>query len=105
MRGLNTFLIPSLALLPIGCMDNTIKPIKDPPADGTPQIQVEPNPVDFGVVPAGDAVSQIITMSSTGDVTLNVTAMQIGTGRETFTLVEPLIGTYLPGEEAELTIT
>jgi len=105
MRGLNTFLIPALALLPIGCMDNTIKPIKDPPADGTPQIQVEPNPVDFGVVPAGDAVSQIITMSSTGDVTLNVTAMQIGTGRETFTLVEPLIGTYLPGEEAELTIT
>ncbi len=105
MRGLNTFLIPALALLPIGCMDSTITPIKDPPADGTPQIQVEPSPVDFGVVPAGEAASQIVTMSSTGDVTLNVTAMQIGMGREAFTLVEPLVGSYLPGDAAELTIT
>ncbi len=96
-----------LALLPLqsSCMDNTLNPIKDPPADGTPQIQVEPSPVDFGVVPAGEVASQIVTMSSTGDVTLNVTAMQIGMGRETFTLLEPLVGSYLPGDAAELTIT
>lgn len=102
-----TRLLLFLALLPLenGCMDSTITPIKDPPADGTPQIQVEPSPVDFGVVPAGESASQIVTMSSTGDVTLNVTAMQIGMGRETFTLVEPLVGSYLPGDAAELTIT
>ena len=105
MRGLNLILIPSLALLPAGCVDNTLTPIKDPPADGTPQIQVEPSPVDFGVVPAGEASAQVVTLSSVGDVTLNVTAMQIGLGRETFSLLEPLPGSYEPGASAELTIT
>jgi hypothetical protein len=89
----------------LSCMDNEIHRIKDPPDEGTPQIQVEPNPVDFGIVPTGEASSQVITMSSTGDLTLNVTAMQIGAGRETFTLLEPLIGAYEPGSSTELTIT
>ena len=45
-----------LALLPLqnGCMDSTITPIKDPPDEGTPQIQVDPSPVDFGIVPDGE---------------------------------------------------
>ena len=96
-----------LALLPLhnGCMDSTITPIKDPPDEGTPEIQVTPSPVDFGVVPAGESSAEIITMSSTGDVSLNVSAMRIGAGRETFTLVEPLVGTYEPDSFAELTIT
>lgn len=100
-------MLPYLALLPLtgGCMDSTINPIKDPPEDGTPQIQVEPNPVDFGVVPAGEVSAQIVSMFSTGDVSLNVSAMQIGAGRETFTLVEPLTGIYEPDTFAELTIT
>jgi hypothetical protein len=92
-------------LLILACSDQTITPIKDPQDEGTPQIQVDPNPVDFGIVPAGEASSQVITMSSTGDLTLNVTAMQIGAGRETFTLLEPLIGAYEPGSLADLTIT
>ncbi len=92
-------------LLILACSDQTITPIKDPQDEGTPQIQVDPNPVDFGIVPAGEASSHVITMSSTGDLTLNVTAMQIGAGRETFTLFEPLIGAYEPGSSADLTIT
>ena len=92
-------------LLILACSDQTITPIKDPQDEGTPQIQVDPNPVDFGIVPAGEASSHVITMSSTGDLTLNVTAMQIGAGRETFTLLEPLIGAYEPGTSADLTIT
>lgn len=96
-----------LLLLPLqnGCMDTTINPIKDPPSEGTPQIQVDPTPVDFGVVPAGEQSAEIITLSSVGDATLNVTAMQISVGRETFTLLEPGMGTYLPNEFTELTIT
>lgn len=93
-----------LALL-AACMDSTITPIKDPPPDGMPRIQVDPIPVDFGVVPAGESSAQIITMSSLGDVTLNVTAMQIGNGRETFTLLTPIIGSFEPDSFAELTIT
>lgn len=92
-------------LLVLACMDNSIHSIKDLPPDGLPQISVEPNPVNFGVVPAGEASAKIVTMSSTGDVTLDVTAMQIGDGRETFTLLEPLVGSYDPGTSAELTIT
>ena len=96
-----------LALLPLehGCMDNTINPIKDPPEDGVPQINVTPNPVDFGVIPSGESAAQVVSVSSVGDVSLEITAMQIGDGRETFTLVESFPGTYLPGEIAELTIT
>lgn len=96
-----------LVLLPLqsGCMDSTINPIKDPPEEGTPQIQVDPTPVNFGVVPAGEQAAEIVTLSSVGDVTLNVTAMQISVGRETFGLVEPALGAYLPNEFAELTIT
>lgn len=86
-------------------MDNTINPIKDPPTEGTPKIQVEPTPVDFGIVPAGESSAQIISMFSVGDATLNVTAMQIGAGRETFSLLEPLPGSYEPGAFVELTIT
>jgi len=89
----------------VACSDQTITPIKDPPPDGTPQIQVDPSPVDFGIIPAGESSAQIITLSSVGDATLNVTAMQIGAGRETFTLLEPLPGSYEPNTWAELTIT
>jgi hypothetical protein len=92
-------------LMLLSCMDNTITPIKDPPLDGTPRIQVDPSPVNFGVVPAGESSAQIVTLSSLGDATLNVTAMQIGEGRETFTLLEPLPGAYEPGTWTELTIT
>ena len=94
-----------MILLILACMDNNITPIKDPPDEGNPQIQVDPSPVNFGVVPGGEVSSQVITMSSTGDLTLNVTAMQIGAGRETFTLLEPLIGAYEPGSSTDLTIT
>lgn len=80
-------------------------PIKDPPPDGTPHIQVDPVPVNFGIVPAGESSAQIVTLSSMGDATLNVTAMQIGAGRETFGLLAPLPGLYEPGSFAELTIT
>lgn len=92
-------------LMLLSCMDSTITPIKDPPAEGTPKIQVEPSPVDFGIVPAGENSAQIISMFSAGDATLNVTAMQIGAGRETFSLLEPLPGSYEPGSFVELTIT
>ena len=96
----------SLALsLMVGCSDQTINPIKDPPPDGVPKIQVDPSPIDFGVVPAGESAAQIATLSSLGDVTLNVTAMQIGVGRETFSLVEPIVGSFEPNSFAEITIT
>jgi len=86
-------------------MDSTISSIKDPPGESSPQILVTPNPVDFGIVPAGEQASEIITLSSVGDSTLNVTAMQIGLGRETFALLAPLPGAYEPDTFAELTIT
>lgn len=92
-------------LMLVGCMDNTINPIKDPPAEGTPKIQVDPSPIDFGVVPAGESTAQITTLSSLGDATLNITAMQVGEGRETFTLLEPIIGSFEPNSFAEITIT
>ena len=92
-------------LMLVGCMDNTINPIKDPPAEGTPKIQVDPSPIDFGVVPAGESTAQIATLSSLGDATLNITAMQVGEGRETFTLLEPIIGSFEPNSFAEITIT
>ena len=96
-----------LALLSLqgGCMDNTISSIKDPSGEGDPQILVTPNPVDFGIIPAGEQAAEIITLSSMGDRTLNVTAMQIGAGRETFTLLAPLVGAYEPNTLVELTIT
>jgi hypothetical protein len=86
-------------------MDTEIHPIKDPPVEGTPQIQVDPSPIDFGVVAAGERSAQIATLSSLGDATLNVTAMQIGSGRETFTLLEPIIGSFEPNSFAEITVT
>lgn len=94
-------------LLPFvkGCMDSEIRPIKDPPAEGTPRIQVDPSPIDFGVVTAGERSAQIATLSSLGDATLNVTAMQIGSGRETFTLLAPIIGSFEPNSFAEITVT
>lgn len=94
-------------LLPLenGCMDTEIHPIKDPPTEGTPRIQVDPSPIDFGVVTAGERSAQIATLSSLGDATLNVTAMQIGNGRETFTLLEPIIGSFEPNSFAEITVT
>jgi len=92
-------------LLAVACMDNTLKRIDSPPSEGTPHIQVDPSPVDFGIVPAGESSAQIITMSSLGDATLNVTAMQIGSGRETFSLLEPVVGSFEPDSFAELTIT
>lgn len=92
-------------LLLAACMDNTLKRIDSPPSEGTPHIAFDPNPVDYGVVPAGESSSRILTLSSVGDTTLNVTAMQIGDGRETFTLLEPVLGSFEPGAFTELTVT
>ena len=94
-------------LLPLesGCMDTEIHSIKDPPTEGTPRIQVDPSPIDFGVVASGERSAQIATLSSLGDATLNITAMQIGSGRETFTLLEPIIGSFEPNSFAEITVT
>lgn len=105
MRFPRSILFLSLLPLQNGCMDSTISPIKDPPPEGAPKIDVEPNPVDFGIVPAGESSAQIISMFSEGDTTLEVTAMQIGAGREAFSLLEPLTGLYEPGSFVELTIT
>ena len=88
----------------LACMDNNLTRVKDPPAEADPTISATPNPVNFGVVPAGSEASQVVTLSSVGEATLNVTAMQIGTGRETFFLVEPMVGTYAPGESTDLVI-
>ena len=89
----------------VSCMENTINRVKDPPGEGTPAIEVLPNPVDFGIVPSGEESSQVLVLSSVGNATLNVTAMQIGIGRETFSLVEPMNGTYEPGTSTELVVT
>jgi len=96
-----------LALLPYtqGCMESTITPIKDPPIEGTPQIQVDPSPVDFGVVPDGEQSAEIVTLSSLGDAALSISAMRIGVGRETFTLMAPITGVFEPNTFTELTIT
>jgi len=89
----------------VSCMENTINRVKDPPGEGTPAIEVLPNPVDFGIVPSGEESSQVLVLSSVGNATLNVTAMQIGIGRETFSLVEPMNGTYEPDASTELVVT
>ncbi len=99
------FVFLPLVLLESGCIDTTLSSIKDPVDEGAPGIQVDPDPVNFGVVPSGESSAQIVTLSSVGDATLNVTAMQIGRGRETFTLLEPFPGSYTPGSWTELTIT
>lgn len=87
-----------------GCIETAIRPVKDPPDEGTPMIQVDPAAIDFGVIPAGESATGVITMSSVGSVALNVTAMQIDGDRATFTLLEPLIGTYVPNDSVDLTI-
>lgn len=94
-----------LLTLESGCMDNTINSIKDPPTVGVPKVQVDPSPINFGIVPAGEQTAQIATLSSIGDATLNISAMQIGLGRETFTLVDPTVGSFEPNSFAEFTIT
>jgi len=101
------YLLLFTLLLPLesGCMDTEIHSIKDPPAEGTPRIQVDPSPIDFGIVASGERSAQIATLSSLGDATLNITAMQIGSGRETFTLLEPIIGSFEPNSFAEITVT
>ena len=104
-RSFRILLFALLPLLESGCIDTELRPVKDPPNDGTPKIQVDPSSVDFGAIPSGETSTQIITMSSIGTETLNVTAMQINAGRETFTLLEPLVGSYVPDEFAELSIT
>jgi len=104
-RFFNVILLMSLPLFESACMDSELHSVKDPPSSGTPEISVDPVSLDFGVVAAGERSSGVISMSSVGEVTLNVTAMQVGEGRETFSLLQPMIGSYEPGESVDLTIT
>jgi hypothetical protein len=103
--SLRQLLFFPLLLLESGCTENSISRIKDPPDEGDPRIEAAPSPVDFGVVPAGEVNSQVVTILSTGDASLNITAMQVGSGRETFSLVEPVLGTFEPGSSTDITIT
>ncbi len=98
-------LLLPLLLLEGGCMENSISSIKDAPDNGEPRIEAEPNPVNFGVVPAGESASQVVSILSTGEVSLSINAMQIGSGRETFSLVEPIFGTFEPGSSTDITVT
>jgi len=106
MRG--TMKIPGilvLAFLVGGCSENQINPIKDPPADGEPGIEVDPETLDWGIIPSGESETRVATVKSVGTVSLNITAMQINEGRWAFSLTNPITGILEPGEEKDVVIT
>lgn len=94
-----------LLLLENGCMDTTLNPIKDDPDEGAPKIQIDPMLCDFGYVPPGETSSAVFSLVSSGDATLNVTAMTVSEGDVWFSLVSPVLGSYLPDEYTEFTVT
>jgi hypothetical protein len=89
----------------LSCIDTGFSPIKDPPEVGAPRILLDPEIVNFGSLPEGESAARIITLTSTGDEVLNVTAMTISDGDAWFGLVAPAVGAYPPGESSEITVT
>jgi len=105
MMNLRSLIFLPLVLLESGCSDTGINPIKDPPVEGIPQIQAIPSSLDFGVIPAGENASQVVTIASIGSVSLDINAMQVGEGRWAFALVEPAVGLLEPGTSTDVTVT
>ncbi len=98
----------SLLILPLlaACTDYNIKP-RDQGDGGGPALSATPNPMLFGELPETQSTTQVLTIQSVGDATLNLTGMEITTGAEWFTLVTPLtevFGAYAPGETVEAVV-
>lgn len=98
------FFLP-LFLVAGACSENNFTPIKDDNGDGDPAIQVDPESLDWGIVPAGESETRVATVKSVGAVALNITAMQINEGRWAFSLTDPITGLLEPGEEKDVVIT
>ncbi len=92
-------------LLLIACTDYDLQKVEEPAAS-TAAIEVTPNPVLFGELPAGEVATQAFTISSVGTAALNVTAVSVVAGESNFSLITGgVVGTWAPGESVDVLVT
>lgn len=87
----------------IGCSEFGLKEV-DPEPD-VPDLEVSPSAVDFGIVPNGTEVSDVVTLTSVGTVPVTVESVTFD-GSDAFTVVLPEDDLVLePGESTEVLVT
>lgn len=79
--------------------------IKDGNSGDTPAIVVDPDEINFGVVDSGEFLTGVVTLTSAGGVTLDVSSTEISSGESFFSLTNTAAGRYEPGDSGEMIVT
>lgn len=94
----------TILLYLISCSDYQINDRPKDPQDGSPAIEVSPESINFGQVEVGTTESNIIQISSVGEVTLNVSSISLTDGFN-FTLTDASPASLLPSESSEFIVS
>lgn len=101
--------IPLLVLFAAGCSEQGFQTVVDGDGGAGPDIQVDPQELDFGEASQDDAVVQSFTVTNIGSGDLEVSHMEIvGEGLESFTLLSDDLDFILPesaSQEVEVSFT
>jgi hypothetical protein len=95
-------LLPLLLL--VGCPENELHKIEHTETPD-PALMVEPDELDFGIIPASTTASDVVTLTNNGDAALDVSNLSIS-GMTSFSISgEAPIGLLGPGESVEVWVT
>jgi hypothetical protein len=94
----------TMILLLLACSDYDINRKITEPEDGFAKISVTPEVVDFGEVPIGEGRTEVVTISSVGDLSLNVSNIKLEAGFN-FSLIDANPMSLLPGESSNFIVS
>jgi len=71
---------------------------------GIPEIDVNPNSIDFGVLDVGDTLAKTIKISNVGTGTLHVSTVYFTNSTATFSIIQSFAGVIPPASSADIEI-
>lgn len=93
-----------LPLLLLACQDYSLEKVQEEEGAG-PAIEVAPNPLVFGSMPAGESDEKVFTITSAGSATVSITGVEILSG-DSFSITQTeLAGRLAPGETMDVVVT
>lgn len=94
-----------LPLFLLACQDYSLEKVQEEEGAG-PAMDVAPNPLVFGSMPAGEEDAKVFTITSAGSATLTVTGVEILTADSSFAITSPVVeGRLGPGETMDIVVT
>jgi hypothetical protein len=94
----------SLVVLTAACQEYDLKASPQPEPDAYPDIQVDPPVIDFGQLDEGDAATEAFTITNLGEVTLEVSDIDVVVGSDVFSVLSGTEYSIEPGDSVDIDV-